>query len=342
MWLDVDKVAMPASPRAAGWPRVVVALPARDEASSIAKCLAALSVAARRSGAPVTLLVSANNCSDDTAVIAGRGRLRGVTLAVEEVTLPMQMAHAGGARRHAMDRAADFAGDAGVVMTTDADSCVDPDWIAANLVELSRGADAVAGMVTFNAADRASLPVLTGRAAEWRLSCLQARIEHLLDPRPHDPWPRHIWAWGASIALTVAAYRAVGGLPAVPLAEDRALAAAIEAGGLRLRRSYAPLVYTSPRRAGRAPGGFADLLDSYSRDPSALCDAALEPTADFARRVRARARARIAGRVALPVPGRRLSPSELTAEIELADRIIALLERRATRRADSPATALAA
>ena len=342
MWLSVAKVALPPAVARPPWPQVVVAIPARNEASGIADSLHAVAAAARRVSVPVTVVVGANNCTDGTVATARRCRLDGVTLLVEAVTLPASLAHAGGARRHVMDRAADLAGGNGVIMTTDADSRVDADWIAANLAELGGGADAVAGMVTFDAAARATLPALAGRALEWQLARLHARIEHLLDPRRHDPWPRHIWAWGASFALTASCYRAVGGVPAVPLAEDRALAEVIEERGFRLRRSYAPLVYTSARRNGRAPGGFADLLDSYASDPATLCDAALEPTATLVRRIAGRVRGRLGSAAPAALPRRRLHPAELAGEVARAERIIAALERRAARRADSPPVALAA
>lgn len=252
-----------------------------------------------------------------------------------------------------MDRAAKLAGAGGVVMTTDADSQVDIDWIAANLGEIAGGADAVAGVIAFDAAARAELPNLDHRAAEWRLAALHARLEDLIDPRAHDPWPRHIWAWGASLALTVEAYRAIGGVPLVALAEDRALAVAVERAGFRLRRSHAPLVFTSPRRIGRAPGGFADLLVSHAA-ATTPCDAALEPTRAFLRRLvlRARLRAETGSRfpplwatIEATTPRLRrqqLLPADLAREVRQSERLISALERRAERRAGSPAVALAA
>ena len=334
--------------------RVVVGLPARDEAGSIGDCLRALDSAAARFGGPVTIVVGANNCSDDTACVARRFKAKAATIVVEDVLLPPRLAHAGGARRHVMDRAAALAGSGGVVMTTDADSCVDTGWIAANVGEIVNGADAVAGMITFDAAARAELPMLAGRAAEWRLATLHARLEHLIDPRPHDPWPRHIWAWGASLALTVETYRAVGGVPLVALAEDRALADAVEYCGFRLRRSYAPMVYTSPRQSGRAPGGFADLIAAYASDAATPCDAALEPTRTLWLRLRTRARLRgesgeafraAWGRIEAATPAlarKRLRPGDLAAEIACAERLIKALEQRAARRADNRPAALAA
>ena len=328
-------------------------VPARNEAAHIAECLAALDRAAERAGLPVTIVVGANNCEDETAALARAFACRWAQVHVEEIALPVERAHAGGARRYVMDRAAELAGAAGVVMTTDADSQVDVDWIAANLGEIAGGADAVAGAITFDTAARESLPDLRHRADEWRLASLHARLEDLIDPRAHDPWPRHIWAWGASLALTVETYRAVGGVPMVALAEDRALADAVERAGFRLRRSHAPLVFTSPRRIGRAPGGFADLIASHAAATSP-CDAALEPTRLLLRRLVLRARLRrktgsrfsalwTTAEATMPrLRRQRLVPADLTREVRQAERLIAMLERRAARPSDSPAVALAA
>lgn len=349
MWLTCNEFRSPIVPPAGARP-VAVAVPARDEADSIDACLAAIDAAAARVEGPVTVLLSANNCGDDTARRARRFCSRAATIVVDEIALSPVLAHAGGARRAAMDRAVALAGPGGVVMTTDADSRVDTDWIAANLSELA-GADAVAGMIAFDHAARDKLPGLARRAPEWRLSTLHAQIEHLIDPLPHDPWPRHIWAWGASFALTVETYLAVGGVPLVPLAEDRALAAAVERADFRLRRSHAPLVFTSPRRSGRAPGGFADLLDSYVRDPATLCDAALEPTLDLVRRLKRRARLRASNAVDFGErwaamesrsTRQRVHPRDLAVEVARAEWVIARLERREARRPDSPACAPAA
>ena len=332
---------------------VVVGIPARNEAGHIVDCLAALDLAAERAGVPVTIIVGANNCDDDTAVRARAFPTRWAHVEVAEIVLPTDRAHAGGARRHVMDLAAECAGTGGVVMTTDADSAVDIDWIAANLGEIASGADAVAGMITFDDAARMTLPDLDHRAAEWRLATLHARLEDLIDPRAHDPWPRHIWAWGASLALTVETYLAIGGVPLVALAEDRALADAVERAGLRLRRSHAPLVFTSPRRVGRAPGGFADLLSSHAGIASP-CDAALEPTRILLRRLVHRARLRMETGGSFPslwakieattprLARRRLWPADLAREVRQAGRLIAALERRAKRPGDSPAVGLAA
>lgn len=313
MWMAATSTSISALPLES--PRdIAVAIPARNEAQTIAACLTALDTAALQVRTPrlVSVVVLVNGTDDATAAIARGLPTRAIRTIVIETTLPAALAHAGGARGAAMDAAVLRLGPDGVIMTTDADSRVTPGWIAANLAEIEAGADAVAGVVAFDAATRAALPVLPpARSLEWRLAGLQAELGALLDPRPHDPWPNHIWAWGASIAITAAAYAAIGGLPRVPLAEDRALAAAVERHDLRLRRSHAPLVHTSARRVGRAPGGFADLIELYASDPDMVCDAAIEPVAVLVRRVRWRARLRRCHAEAGPAAAARLARQRL-------------------------------
>ncbi len=329
---------------------VAVAVPARNEAALIVPCLAALARSAEDAGLRAKVVIFVNNSSDTTAALALKFRAPALDVTVIDAVLPPALAHAGSARRAALDRAAALLPD-GVLLTTDADSRVDPAWIAANLAEIDAGADAVAGVVTLDPAARATLPPLPGRELEWRLAGLQARLGDLLDPVPHDPWPNHLWAWGASLAVTRAAYLRIGGLPAVPLAEDRAFAAAIERHDLRLRHSHAPVVFTSARTVGRAPGGFADLLSAYATDPRAACDAALEPVADLVGRLQLRARVRRAHATGFGAAWaaieagtpclvrRRVLPAMLTTEVELAERVISQL---AARRADTAASAPAA
>jgi GT2 family glycosyltransferase len=351
---------------------IAIAIPARNEADMIGACLAAIdaSVAhARQQRVRATVLV--NNSTDATAARARAFRSRHMRVHVVEVALPRNEAHAGGARRRALELALASMPTADIVMTTDADSRVDCTWIAANLVELEAGADAVAGVVTFR--PDVDLPIAPVRHAEWQLAGLQARLHSLLDPRPQERWPTHIWAWGASLAVRADVYRAVGGLPAVPLAEDRAFADTLDRHGFRVRRSHLPLVITSHRRQGRAPGGLADLLAAYAHDEMP-CDAALEPTAVLVRRLawRAHLRAhhasagaqlteRMARRLSIapdalptdPSPSfglwwasieklsgrlgrRRVMPQSLNAEIARAERLIRLIERR-DRSAGAPA-----
>ena len=111
----------------------------------------------------------------------------------------------------------------------------------------------------------------------------------LIDPDPHDPWPRHAAHSGASIALTLAAYRRVGGLPAVPVGEDRALFEALVRAEMRVRHCPAARVVVSCRLDGRAAGGMADTLRRRLAEADAApLDAGLEPALDALLRLRCR------------------------------------------------------
>ncbi len=301
---------MPAAP-----PRVVVAIPAHDEEALLPRCLAALG--AQRlpaaAGVPprdVALLVLANNCTDRTAAVAlAQAAALPFPLAVRQVALPPGLAHAGGARAAAMQAAAALLGPAApagaALLTTDADSQAQPGWLAANLAALAAGADAVAGEIALDPAEAALLPPALRRreAGEARYAAQLDEIAALLDPEADDPWPRHPCHSGASIALTLAAYRRVGGVPPLPVGEDRALFEALRRGGMRVRHCPEARVLVSCRLDGRARGGMADTLQRRLADLAAApLDPLLEPVVDACLRLRCR-RALRQRRAAPPRPG---------------------------------------
>jgi hypothetical protein len=272
----------------------IVCIPARNEADRIDRCLAALAVQRDRNGAPVVpgsfaVLLLVNNSTDATAQAARSMALQvPYPLEVLEITLESG-ATAGGARRRAMEEAAARlrAGERnGVLLTTDADSAVSPSWYAENMRHLEDGADCVAGYIDAEAPEIVSLGAAfleRGRREDMYLR-LVAEIYALCDPRPHDPWPNHRVSSGASIAVTVAAYDAVGGMPDRALGEDGAFTAMLEEKGFRVRHPLDVSVLTSCRLNGRATGGAADTM-RYRRDvPNAPCDDELEPALATLRR----------------------------------------------------------
>ena len=278
----------------------IVAIPAYDEAERIGACLASLAVQRDQAGKPVAsgtfeVLVYANNCSDHTAEVA-RSYAETVPfrLHVIEDRLPPQSAHAGGARKAAMDRAANLlmAGRRhdGVILTTDADSRAQPLWISSNLAALAEGVDAVAGYIDADAAENVALGagfLRRGRLEDAFLSHV-AELYALLDPRPHDPWPNHRVHSGASFAVSLEAYQAIGGLPCRALGEDAALAHALESAGFLVRHSMMASVVTSCRFDSRAPGGAGDTMRLRHADLDADCDDDLEPVEQLFRRARVR------------------------------------------------------
>ncbi|MGX9981493.1 glycosyltransferase [Methylobacterium fujisawaense] len=257
-----------------------MAVPVRNEEERIAACLKAIDAQEGLEPGRLGLVLFLNNCTDGTEAL--------VSALVPTLSIPVRVlnedfsgAHAGWARRRAMDAAAAWLGDAGntgIILSTDADSRVPPNWVARNRAAIRAGADAVAGRVELDAAEAALLP--PSLPARGRLEdlydALITEAEARIDPDPHDPWPCHRTAIGATLAVTRSAYLAVGGMPEIPLGEDGAFIARLLEHGLRVRHATDVCVTISARLAGRAPGGVADTIRSRCEEPDALCDGRME------------------------------------------------------------------
>lgn len=219
---------------------VGVAVPARDEEDRLPACLRALHRAASHAGLPLTrIVVVADDCADRTALVA---RAAGVEV------LEVSLRNAGAARAAGLDHIATSA----VVpltelwlATTDADSRVPPDWLAAHLRWRAEGWDAVAGTV-----------VVDDWTPDQRETAL--RFARHYGPARDD----HPHVHGANLGLSGTAYERIGGFPPLALAEDHALVAALRRCGLRVARPGSLAVATSGRTDVRAADGFGALLAS--------------------------------------------------------------------------------
>ncbi|MBD5633662.1 MAG: glycosyltransferase [Candidatus Eremiobacteraeota bacterium] len=253
--------------------RTIVIVPARDEADRIGAALRALAMQRTLSGEPLDArsyetIVFANTCTDATARIV-RDFANGVaaTHPVHVVEADLEPgAHVGTARRILMDAAAERfrrAGRAsGWIASTDADTVVASDWIAAMRAEALAGADAVMGFVDISRSDRSALSLDAARLYDSDLAYRSAvaDVECALDPVAWDPAPRHAFQYAASLAVSVDAYVRAGGLPALPRGEDSALYSALLRVDARVRHSLRMRVDTSPRATGRVEGGFANFI----------------------------------------------------------------------------------
>ncbi|MBR0656828.1 glycosyltransferase [Plastoroseomonas arctica] len=267
-----------------------IAIPAKDEAALLPRCLEALARQAK--APPFAVLVLANNCSDETASLArSLGPGLPYALHVREVSLPPGEQTAGHARRRAVDAVFEVVSNPDcVLLSTDADGEPEQDWVANTLGHIAAGADAVAGRAIIRPQEAQALPdgVRERSREEALLARMLDRIASLIDPVPWDPWPRHSGHWGANFAVTAGAYARSGGIPTVPLAEDRAFFAALERHDARIRHAEDSRVVVSARLQGRAPGGMADVLRRRGEVEDPLCDAILEPLGHALRRYRLR------------------------------------------------------
>ena len=277
---------------------VVVAIPARNEAQNIDACLDALASQPDASRLLCGVILLANNCTDDTASRArNRAQSLPCTLEIIETNLAPEDSCIGAVRQAACSLAHDLLNrnghSDGIIVSTDADSRVGERWLEELVAAFSEGIDAVAGSIDLDKGNAAGFDRIEHvRSMEADYANTIAELSSILDFRPHDPWPNHIWAWGANFGIRASVLHTVGGFPSVNLAEDRALHAMLIRHDARIRHSRDVRVWTSSRENGRTPGGFADLLKEYRDDDDALCDFALEPARVAFKRAFYRGRAR--------------------------------------------------
>ena len=210
-----------------------------------------------------------NNTTDgsDAVLTALAERYAGrLIMRIQNVRFPAELAHAGSARRAAMDMGCEFLADrpGAVLLSTDADCRPPRAWIAANLAAIQRGADLVGGRLDLDC-DESIAPALERVRRMWDVYWRVVRsIEDTLDPVAWDPPPRHGDHTGGSLAITVEAYRTAGGVPLLPVGEDRGLVNAALAAGYRLSHPVDVWTRVSPRLRGRASSGMATELQSMA------------------------------------------------------------------------------
>ncbi len=252
--------------------RLVVCVPARNEADRLSRLLRALAVQTLQGA---TVLLSLNNTTDRSRdvtaqVCASHPKLH---LVVDEVTFDVSDAHAGQARRRAMDLAADIAGSNGLLLTTDADTRPPSNWLLENVRAMASGLDIAGGRIVID--DHEPMPELAcaiQQRADRYWACVRD-IEDTIDPVPWDPPPRHGDHTGASICITQSAYRRSGGVPLIPTGEDRALVKAVLRQGGRLGHPDSIWTRVSPRTLGRAEGGMATHMKRMLEEMN--CDRAI-------------------------------------------------------------------
>jgi hypothetical protein len=256
---------------------VCVILPARDEGRRIEKCLLALIHQTDVRRVPINpgryeVIVLANNCRDDTAALARAFGRRHPQLALHVVVLDFspEKSFVGFARKLLMDEAYRrfhlLGRPKGIIASTDGDTFVEPTWLAGILQEIDAGADGVGGRIVADPSERLLLHPSAERTylRQVAYGFLLAELEHLIDPDPFDPFPRHPNHNGASLAITATTYARIGGLPDVPEEEDSALYKAIIRSGARFRHSLGVRATTSARLDGRVEHGFSAGLRLFS------------------------------------------------------------------------------
>ncbi|WP_407521390.1 glycosyltransferase [Methylobacterium oryzisoli] len=322
----------------------VIAVPVRNEAERIGPCLDAFAGQDGLGTGGLGVVLFLNNCTDDTARVVA-ARAPDLPFRLRVIERDCAGATAGWARREAMEAAAGWLEEegaaGGIILTTDADCLAPADWVARNLAALAAGVEAVAGRIALDPVDAARLPAslhARGRL-EGAYEALLVELEACIDPLPHDPWPRHWTTSGATLAVRLAAYRQVGGMPPLAVGEDRAFVSSLLSSDVRVRHDPGVLMVTSGRLDGRAPGGAADTMRLRCKVPESPCDPRLEslPLAlvRFAWRRRLR-RLHAAGRLSrtrlwAPWLGIRAAQAREVAELASLGAVLAAVEQVSPR-----------
>ena len=322
-----------------------VVVPARDEAERLPDLVASLAGQRDGAGRPFApgayeVVVLLNNCCDGSGGALERaGRAHpALRLHAVEVELAPHEAHVGRARQLLLDAAygrfAALARPDGLLLTTDADTRVPPDWITSAQAEVDAGADLVGGRVTLDPAERAALSPGVRRLFLLDVGYRRAleEVRELYAPAPADPFPRHHQHFGACLAVTAAAYARAGGMPAVPTSEDVALVRAVEAVGGRVRHSYRFRAATSARAVGRASGGLADAFGWWAERADGGEPVRVESAAAAERRL-ARLGRWVRDHPGRPAPPDLVAPPEPPPEADADDiaRVLPALRATAAR-----------
>ncbi|MEI4469748.1 glycosyltransferase [Frigidibacter sp. MR17.24] len=253
-----------------------ITIPARNEADRVSACLDAAAIALAGRGG---IVVTVNGSTDATLDLV---RAWFVTTGTSGVVIndpaPPVGSGVGRARRLAIAAACVRLRQDGTILTTDADSRVAPDWLDANLAELTR-ADLVCGTVLPEPAEISALPAIISEkgAPEGEYFALTLAIRALLDPVPHDLEPTHINPAGASLAFRMPLYTDVGGIPDIAVREDRVFVEHAESRDWRVRHSSIAQVWTSCRLDGRTGDGMSRALRERIDNKDPIVDEALNP-----------------------------------------------------------------
>ena len=231
-------------------PTAAVCVPLRDEAARLPLLLDAL---AGQTTHDFVLCLLFDGCSDESEAIVLQCKAN-LPFAVRTKSVERGPPNAGRARRAAMAFGLGEIEPAGLIVSTDADSVPEPDWLAMNVAALAN-ADIAAGRII---RERDRVSALQDRVEAYYDALF--RLRRAIDPVAWEAPEPHHYTSGASLGFRADVYRDLGGFEAIPSAEDARLIDAAHRAGVRVRRDGAIRVATSSRLVGRAVNGLADHL----------------------------------------------------------------------------------
>lgn len=219
-----------------------IVIPAHNEAHDLRACLAAIQQSIQllqlSQEREARVLVVLDNCSDDSLAIV---KAAGVAYLSCHFSCVGQTRDFG--IRHMIGLGATW------IACTDADSCVDPQWLLQQCMH--QPTDAICGVVQID-----NWHTLSSDTQKQYLNHYQDCMDH-----------RHIH--GANLSFSSSAYIQAGGFKALSCHEDVNLVERMQTMNLKIVWSNLVRVTTSSRLDARAPEGFASFLQQLEETPTA-------------------------------------------------------------------------
>lgn len=213
-----------------------------------------------------------NNSDDDSAEFIRRWQNENPHLRVHvaEKNFPSEQSNIGHIRRKLMNEAfLRLSGNkygGGIIATTDGDTAVADDWLAATVAEIGNGADAVGGRILIHPSELKNMDAKcrTFHLRDTGYRLMAAEIEACLDNLTHDSVPRHHQHFNGSFAVTTEAFAKAGGVPEVRFLEDVAFYHSLLRVDAKFRHSPHVRVYTSARSEGRTEAGLSTQINEWT------------------------------------------------------------------------------
>lgn len=215
------------------------------------------------------ILILANNCSDLSVNYIKHFQQEHpeINLFFEDVLLLPKHSNIGFVRKTLMDcaNARLLNNGGGIIMTTDGDTLVAEDWIAQNIAEIEKGADAVGGRILIEDDEMENLDETTQlfHFTDEKYQLLTAQLEGFIMNNEADPNPRHHQHFNGSFAVSTECYIRSGGVPEVKNLEDCAFFDRLQRMDAKVRHSFHVKVYTSARCIGRTDIGLSYQLNVW-------------------------------------------------------------------------------
>ena len=235
--------------------KVSVVVPAHNEEELVGSCLTALAEQSGISPEEYEVLLVLDRCTDGTEE-------RALEVAAEYPDLRLRLIDgpgrgAGYARRAGMDEACarllSLDRPDGLIASTDADTVVASDWLPVQLQAAARGARAIGGRIELRGGSD-----LPRGVSGWRDEQGRLKKRELQSAPDNEATQTEHWQFsGASLALTAAAYKEIGGLKPRAALEDEYLERTLTMHGIPIERPLSVRVTTSARTVGRARRGLA-------------------------------------------------------------------------------------